>query len=372
MSNLSRLSIVIPTYERQIYALRNMRYWSNIGVTVHVLDGSEQAINPNELIDLNSNIHYYHMPISVEARLAYAPLLVNTEFVTLLSDDEFFLPSGLEACIREIESNDLVACLGRCLCFSVNADRVLAYPWEPPHTNFKNYQLLDDNPQNRVIAHMNPYLCTTIYAVTKVDVWENNIAAYGSECSSYDANELGYEMACSYQGKSKVINTLMWIRSDENPPSYGNPKSKEYYKPTAHVWYREAKYNDEHEKYFTSITDVLSTCDKARESEIHKILEEGMKAYVYCAEITFENKHFLGLYRLLKHRLKFLLRRFVPNIAVQLLKRAKSAFIKKNCSSPQNLDLIDMAKYWMDSGIKSNIEEVTKIQNIIKEFHLKK
>ena len=54
---LNKLSIVIPTFDRQKYALRSMKYWSDNGVPqVHVLDGSKEPIEQKYLEDLGENL----------------------------------------------------------------------------------------------------------------------------------------------------------------------------------------------------------------------------------------------------------------------------------------------------------------------------
>src|SRR3989344_526322 len=111
MSLLSKLTLVIPTYNRQRYVLRNMRYWSGSMVTVHVLDGSEQAIPPQEMAELTANINYHNLPIPLLDRFRKAVGLVQTEYAALMADDEFFLPDALQACIRELEVDEtLVSC----------------------------------------------------------------------------------------------------------------------------------------------------------------------------------------------------------------------------------------------------------------------
>jgi len=103
MTNLlSKLTIVIPTYNRQSYALRNMRYWSGRGAIVHVIDGSPVTISKDDLVGLADNIHYHHHPNSLYERFKYSLQLIRTDYSALLSDDEFFLPSASEVCINEL------------------------------------------------------------------------------------------------------------------------------------------------------------------------------------------------------------------------------------------------------------------------------
>ena len=83
MSLLSKLTLVIPTYQRQRYALRNMRYWSGSEVTLHVLDGSEQPIPAEEMAGITANINYHHMPVSWIDRIEKAGNLVQTKYAAM-------------------------------------------------------------------------------------------------------------------------------------------------------------------------------------------------------------------------------------------------------------------------------------------------
>ena len=110
-NSLAKLTLVVPTYNRHSYALRNMFYWSGRSVTVHVLDGSPTPISLPELSGLAQNIHYHHLPVSIFDRLRIATELISTDYCALMGDDEFFIPSALESCIAELDLySDLVSC----------------------------------------------------------------------------------------------------------------------------------------------------------------------------------------------------------------------------------------------------------------------
>ena len=118
MPNLSELTLVVPTYNRQSDALKQMHFWSDSPVILHVLDGTNVPIQREELEDLGDNVHYYHMPCSIEERFGRAGKLVDTPYVAFICDDEFFIPSVLEKSIVYLKNNkDFVACIGMCIGF---------------------------------------------------------------------------------------------------------------------------------------------------------------------------------------------------------------------------------------------------------------
>ena len=120
MSLLSSLSIVIPTFNRQEYVLRTMRYWSDYDVTVHVFDGSQVPIDDHLISVMGSNINYHHMPCCLMERLNKSIEVVYTKYSKMMADDEFIIPSALESCIEEMNNNEeIVSCIGSAISFRV-------------------------------------------------------------------------------------------------------------------------------------------------------------------------------------------------------------------------------------------------------------
>ena len=85
--SLDRLTIVIPTYCRQEFILRQIRFWSASLVKVVVLDGSPSSYDVDVKSYGGSNFHYHHSPVSIEQRLGQSVEFINTDYVALLSDD---------------------------------------------------------------------------------------------------------------------------------------------------------------------------------------------------------------------------------------------------------------------------------------------
>ena len=196
MPNLKELTLVVPTYNRQQCALRQMKFWSNSPVAMYVLDGTSAPINDELLKDLTRNVHYYHMPCSYEERVGKAAEVVDTQFVSFLCDDEFFIPSALEKCMGFLKNNkDFVACIGRCLGFYTVERRTLA-------------KLMHKEPNGN--GH---------YAVQRAEAWKRSTAIISKNNFMFHCpyvQEIQFELATDYQGKSMVIEELMWLRNLEN------------------------------------------------------------------------------------------------------------------------------------------------------------
>jgi len=212
MKNLEKLTLVMPTFERQEYALRNMKYWSNMGPRVLVLDGSLNPIDSNLLKNLGVNIIYKHQNISIVDRLKYVLDEVDTPYVAMICDDEFYIKTSLSDCVDELTlDQELVSCIGCCLGYIHHKGAVVGLTTYP---NLKGYQVTQSEGGDRLIYHMSHYIPSTVYGVTVSSVWKKAIYSYVSrEFPVYAIGELQIEMLISFAGKSKVIPKLMWLRA---------------------------------------------------------------------------------------------------------------------------------------------------------------
>ena len=99
---LEKLTIVIPTYNRQVFALRCMQYWSGTNVNIVVIDGTEKNIDSVIVSQLEPNIKYIHGPACYYKRMLSIVDLVKTEYVLIGCDDEFYIPSAINSCIIKL------------------------------------------------------------------------------------------------------------------------------------------------------------------------------------------------------------------------------------------------------------------------------
>ena len=261
MSVLSSLSIVIPTFNRQKYVLRNMRYWSDYDLTVHVFDGSELPIEDHLISSLGSNINYHHMPCPLMERLNKSIKVVDTKYSIMVADDEFFIPSALESCVKEMNSNqEIVSCAGSAISFRVSDDKVIG---NVIYHKLKNHSIMHDAPLERSIYHMSNYVPSTIYSVMRSDIWKKSMRAISYK--NYEVfvravGELQFEITSSYLGKCKIINELMWLRSFENKPIRIHESKKTV--SIKDFWFKESNKLIRDEIIDTIVQSISSKEDK--------------------------------------------------------------------------------------------------------------
>lgn len=355
MSLLQKLTIVIPTYNRPQYALRNMHYWMDSEVTVHVLDGTDQSISPGALKGLSKNINYYHLPIPFSERITKALDLVQTEYALLLGDDEFFLPSGLEAAIAELEAdNDLVACMGRCIAFQQTNEGIVSWP---DYTEMEGYSLVQDDPAERMVAHMNNYTCSTIYAVVRTPVWITAMSVLPKEYFTlFAVEECQFEMIISFLGKSKVIPQLVWLRSKENE---GAPQDNA--RLPFHRWWKSHKKIKERSKYIDLMTETLFLATKLDRKKIKNSILQASEAFAEWSVKFYKDTLFESPVSYIGIRL--------PRVIKRPLKKFLGFISPPTEEKPVLTTFVQAAQIMKAEGVHVNFNEIDRVVSLLEDFH---
>ena len=220
--NFSDLTIVCITYGRPKFVGRLIEYWQKNfnDATFFILDGSDQCLDDKYLNKINEKkLNYIHMQnVSIFQRYLYIKKIIKTKYFQLVADDEIFVPSGIKGCLEFLEKNPShSSCAGKMILFTPllkKEDFALS-----PYHIYSNENL---SGSNRVQSWLNDTQPNTIYSILRSE----NYIKILNECEKFDERKFSkpenffedlIEIGTSYQGKTKIINELMWLRSVENP-----------------------------------------------------------------------------------------------------------------------------------------------------------
>ena len=144
-ARLEQVTVVIPSYGRQDFLLRQLSYWSDRKARVVIVDGSPRPFDVDtlRLVAALPSITYVHAAGTIGQRLKIAADLVETPYAVLSGDDEFLLTRGLARAIDKLDAqSDLVACIGQSIGFYPSNDgRSTTYAAGYPHWR---YEVLQD------------------------------------------------------------------------------------------------------------------------------------------------------------------------------------------------------------------------------------
>jgi len=216
---LSKLTILILSYNRQKFAIRNMQYWSGTNVSVILIDGSQKKIDKDILSKLHKNIIYIHSPKDYAKRIKSFLYKIKTKYVILGCDDEFYIPSALNSCLKNlIKDRELSVCGGFVWGFEFKNKLMLGYNVYPER---KKVFLSELDPNIRLQKHFSDYCIIHYYSVCRTDLFQIAIEEVFKKNSPinnncYAMSEILFEFLMCYSGKSKIIPELMTLRSNEN------------------------------------------------------------------------------------------------------------------------------------------------------------
>lgn len=276
---LGNLTLVVPTYERPAFALRNLRYWSGRGPKLLMVDGSLLALPKDALDGLSDNILYLHSPTVGADRLKRAADLIDTKYAALLADDEFFIPSSLEASIFELENDPtLVACMGRAMRFKTSPPGFVQ--GSPIYPKLAEHRLDSSVPRERAIAHMRNYVPATIYSVVRTEIWR---AAHESflrhEFPVYAIAEIQFELSVSLLGKSKILPRLHWLRSQEvERVTTGDDVSLKSI-TRVHTWWQSSNNLEEKLEFLKIMSSSIAAASRRPEREIAEEIATALDEY---------------------------------------------------------------------------------------------
>lgn len=164
------VGVIIPSYRRPQALRRAINYWSHSSLPVLIVDGSPVHTN----IKCAENIKYEHHPnVSMQVRVLEAAKKFTTDFLILCADDDFFGFSALKVATEFLtNSPNFSAVQGWGITFSYDGR---TFSWKVPDYEFEDYEVIDDDPIQRVHSLFHPYrqvLWSVYRRETLVEGWQ--------------------------------------------------------------------------------------------------------------------------------------------------------------------------------------------------------
>lgn len=278
LGSLAKLTIVILSYGRQDFLLRQVVYWKGTAVKLVIADGSPQAISDNvlEVFSTQPNLKYLHMPDTHSARARMAAKYIHTPYAIFLGDDEFHLKTGLSRAIDKLEKDiSFVACIGQSLSFCPDGDgTTVTYGTGYDH---RGYEVVQDGVKERLLFAMSNYNAASSYAVYR-EPFLSSSWELTSEWSSPYAYELQHAIHTYIMGKLTSVDEVYWLRSYENPPiSIENVLDR---KLSFSEWWSVPKFQPERESFVEILANEIVNTGQIDHEQAKQIILEAMDSYL--------------------------------------------------------------------------------------------
>lgn len=347
---LNKLTLVICSYNRHKYLRRTINYWAKLNVNLVILDGSDSKFEDPCI--KQKNIKYIYIKKSFYERLLISPDYIDTEFMLLGCDDEFYLPSSLCSCINFLlKEPSFSSCGGRAIGFSTDNEKIFGIEQYP---KLKNFSLINDNFFERAKSHFSNYVPAHMYSVLRSEKWKKiSKYVFQKEYSFFAAMELQLEFLIMTSGKSKIIQELMWMRNKEVPGIRGTGPSMSE-SMTIQNWWNKEIFADEKKDFLQKMkiaTDELSS--KNHKAINEKQIIEIFESYIYS---YLEGQSSKNLLNKIKHKIPYKYKRIIKTFLTR-------TFANKKLNYKSLTDEINSLE---KDGVLINYQELNQIISVLK------
>ena len=362
LSNLSNLTIVIPTFNRQTYLIRQIMYLSNYSVKLIIVDGSNEKISEKFINELKlcKDFEYIHsIEMSYVERIKFATKKVKTNFAMCLAEDDFLVFTGVNKAIDILKNdNSLSACFGQAAGIDYNKTKKKSYLIDYG-LSLKNYSISQTNPLDRLFFAFNSYRSFSPYAVFRKKNFET-IWSNIESCSCLELTEYEHAINTLVIGQIKTIDEIFWIRSQELDSI--DSKLDGSRKNNFNKWYKDKFFEDEVKKFKKRASKNIAFHLEYSQNEALNLLDS-------LIFLILENKNHVGLenknnFKFIISLMKYLLisnsltRNFYNNFKKTNLGSRLILFVRRLGNKNINQDLLN-----------DNKEELEKIMKITDFFH---
>lgn len=226
-SNLNKLTVVIPSYNRPTDLLKVINYWSDIeNLKVIVLDGSEKSLDRDIIKKFKKKIKYLNLRgISQVRRIFLSKKFIKTKYTVMCPDDEIYSPIGLIECINHLEKNQTSSCCMGDLVFGFRRRKSGIVFLRMYKTYSSRLKIKSKVKIDRAIEFMTSKINRPcMYSVMRSKHYKN-LTYFCSDLDKFnclDIYEILFDIYLPYCGEVKVIRTFNWLRNKTDDNEIGN------------------------------------------------------------------------------------------------------------------------------------------------------
>lgn len=310
----NKITLLCLSYERHYYLKRSIKYFSQTNVKIIYCDGSSKPLNLDDTnIEKFENIHYIHLNLQFLDRMKYLFKLIKTPYVSIIGDEEFYMPTSILNCINFLENNyDYVACMGAAAEFNKFRGKVVLGNTDE---NLYNKVLDSNNTFKRLKDHFMNYSQVHVFSIVRSEIFINtfksiiNFRSIKMRLDIFAITEIAHEFLIVNAGKTKVLNNLFWLRSNEAQPIRNTGEVGSSLKRDFCSWWRsnQIKDREEHNKFINYLMN--ESLNKVKKEEVIEVLNCVYDYLNKKAVITVNSNSFF--YKLVK--------KFFPKIFIKLI-----------------------------------------------------
>jgi glycosyltransferase domain-containing protein len=332
--DFSELSIVIPSYNRPNFLMRQFNYWSDTNVHLIFLDGSNSSIGRSErnLIAKKKNATYIQMRGSVGERLQLARDVISTPYTLSCNDDDLYFKSGVFKAIELLNKQpDLVACRGQNIRAHISNDKS-DIKYSQMFNRYEKFNVTQNLATERIKYAFSDYNGASLFAVLRTWVWKKSwVEGYNMNFSSTNVSEFFQNISVYIQGKLISLDMPYLLETNENTVVNTTSDNRDL---LFSKWILSESYQSEREVFVHTLALEMSKKENISLWDSKNVIIGSLVTYLKLHEnhtltnYLFKNKFFKKLsdfgVRVLKQRLMLNLYLILRNSIINNLIQVKS------------------------------------------------
>ena len=234
--DLSSLTMVFITRNRQELVLKNSRIYQRLGAAIVILDGSDSPIVEIDQSSFSDRFTYIYSFECLERRLSLAAECVHTPFTIVSTDDDLLVPSALQKSMNFLlEHPEILSCSGRAIGFERSSSKLNLLDCYPEHDNPDN-SLLPSSIIIRMFLYFRTYSSRYFYSVYRTEDWIPIYTNFvGKRPLPRNYLELIIEFRACLKGSHHILPSLFWLRNFTNAPIRAEEKYRIFAKLTDYI-----------------------------------------------------------------------------------------------------------------------------------------
>jgi glycosyltransferase domain-containing protein len=345
-----KVSVVIPTYERGKFALRQIEYWANYPVELIMVDGSARPSIGNLDSSKHPKLKYFHFPRTFVEQLRLGFTEATRPYVIMCDDDEFLVYPTLDEASAILESKpDVAGVVGASLGFSCFRNTMVAKPCYEPNLTLN---ISADSPARRLEQLLSAKGSTIFYALVRREA--GRVAGSFISERTYSCPYLPeYQIAATWcaAGKVEVIRRVLQMRNLRNPPVQRKGFDRSM---LLHEWSADAR-NEGDRDFLISSTD--------RNLALMKCHGDQISGRDFLAKHEAASKSFVEANKINSSSVSSQVKRLLPECARNLLRQIRQAV---RLSPPDNfLPIEQLFTKLQLEGIRYDAPELLQIKGVI-------
>lgn len=209
-TSLQELTVCIFSKNRHSQLNTKILFWEKLNVQLIILDASDKPLDRL----FGATTVYVSVPeMSLDHRLLIFSSLVNSKYLLLSPDDDYFLPSGLKHAVKFLDNNsDYTSVQGLRIRLIDNPK----FRWIPDYTSQLNLHFCETDPLERLLRMSNSM--HYIYSVMRSDIFKIIVSSLEDTQGSPRNSGMKYELMFNYLlpifGKHSILPFLYSARTN--------------------------------------------------------------------------------------------------------------------------------------------------------------